>query len=576
MMILFHSSSTCWAVAVNDYGAIISTLLALSTFSSLFFFAYVLHKTISSRTSEHRLRHQQNSEKQKKKKRKQHGSSARNAKGGGRLRTTEQQRKEGGTLDDNEHAVENLNDYRPIQSDDAVLRTFPPLAEDEPVASLSVPLLGDSVTPSSTTKTSRDESDPLCLPAISTSTLESATNSGDDYLSNGTRSGLSIPTTVVANDVSHLAIGAVLDRRALHITETSRVKAKVNNTGAQNRLPSTNSRRSSRRGKKAAATVDANAAVANASAQAPPASSPSKRWDALKPRSRKCGGRQRLPASAKFRSVRDDPYARFEYDTTSVDSSHSGTNEILMAENRSTSFSPKRDFSFQRLQPPHTHHCASSTDPSMAKTQDSPLISAASATTTALGDQLDGYRNTADQSSPSYLTSTAATGVPVAPFSSLNPQSPSWNDSRSCRLPIRPPPGLETFRNDIPFGCNSSDGGNSAPASPFQSLPSMLDVYHADNTGRLAVPSPFHTDMPTGSPASDFSFLANYEGLYMPPDAAGVSLRFRSPSTPFTVAKQRHLRDNPFATSDEEADEEQIEAELQELGGQMVGSILDF
>ena len=38
----------------------------------------------------------------------------------------------------------------------------------------------------------------------------------------------------------------------------------------------------------------------------------------------------------------------------------------------------------------------------------------------------------------------------------------------------------------------------------------------------------------------------------------------------------RHLRENPFAVSDEEADEEQIEAELQELGGQMVGSILDF
>ena len=35
------------------------------------------------------------------------------------------------------------------------------------------------------------------------------------------------------------------------------------------------------------------------------------------------------------------------------------------------------------------------------------------------------------------------------------------------------------------------------------------------------------------------------------------------------------VRDNPFATSDDD-DDDQIEAELLELGGQMVGSILDF
>ena len=36
------------------------------------------------------------------------------------------------------------------------------------------------------------------------------------------------------------------------------------------------------------------------------------------------------------------------------------------------------------------------------------------------------------------------------------------------------------------------------------------------------------------------------------------------------------LKENPFADEEEEDDVSVIEAELQELGGQMVGSILDF
>jgi hypothetical protein len=51
-------------------------------------------------------------------------------------------------------------------------------------------------------------------------------------------------------------------------------------------------------------------------------------------------------------------------------------------------------------------------------------------------------------------------------------------------------------------------------------------------------------------------------GLFAPP-----SMSFRS---------HPHVKENPFASSDGEDDEEQIEAELQELGGRMVGSILDF
>lgn len=49
LLSLVQSSSTCWAVVINDYGAVLSTALALCTFAALFFFAYVLRKTLSPR-----------------------------------------------------------------------------------------------------------------------------------------------------------------------------------------------------------------------------------------------------------------------------------------------------------------------------------------------------------------------------------------------------------------------------------------------------------------------------------------------------------------------------------------------
>ena len=48
-MSLFRASCTCWSMLLHEHGAIISTCLALATFVSLFFLVYVLHKTLSPR-----------------------------------------------------------------------------------------------------------------------------------------------------------------------------------------------------------------------------------------------------------------------------------------------------------------------------------------------------------------------------------------------------------------------------------------------------------------------------------------------------------------------------------------------
>lgn len=47
LLYVVRSSVIGWSIVMNDYGAIVSTALALATFASLFFFAYVLKRTLT-------------------------------------------------------------------------------------------------------------------------------------------------------------------------------------------------------------------------------------------------------------------------------------------------------------------------------------------------------------------------------------------------------------------------------------------------------------------------------------------------------------------------------------------------
>lgn len=583
IMVLFQSSSTCWAVAVNDYGAMISTLMAISTFATLFFFAYMLHKTLASRTPENKLRQQQNAEKHRRKKRKPH-HHARGAKGsgGGRLRssgTQQELRPDDINLVDGSHAKGD----ECVHTESSLSPSQTPSVDDQPFQNSAIadPSIASLATP---TKDDKSRLVPRRLQIISSPPLHLATNCVDDQSSCGTESGRSTPTPAAANEFSHEAVVSALETSADPSAELGQQNAKANQSppGAQSRVPSAASRRSqnSRRGKKsAAAAAMVDGISANNTAHAPIAPSPSKRWDALKPTTSRAGnGRQRQPASARSRGMRDVESARF--------GTHSCPSLSESSGKRAISISPMRGDSLQdRPLPVHQAFPV----PSMGYMQGASLSSGASTIPLA---KCDGYGSSAEQRTPdSFANSlnhqnyTARSSEQPAPFfSSLNPNSP-WNDRvHQAGAPTRLPPGLETFRNDIPFGCGSSDGGNSAPASPFQYPPSLLDAYNSDFygvQGGSAVSLPFHPSKKTENLESDLSFFCDYDGLSTPPDEANDSFSHRA--APGRIAPPRatsdqysHLRENPFATSDEEAEEDQIVAELQELGGQMVGSILDF
>lgn len=57
LMSILHSSSTCWAWLLNDETGVISTIFALATFCALFFFCYVLHRTLAPKKQPRRVIH---------------------------------------------------------------------------------------------------------------------------------------------------------------------------------------------------------------------------------------------------------------------------------------------------------------------------------------------------------------------------------------------------------------------------------------------------------------------------------------------------------------------------------------
>jgi len=102
-----------------------------------------------------------------------------------------------------------------------------------------------------------------------------------------------------------------------------------------------------------------------------------------------------------------------------------------------------------------------------------------------------------------------------------------------------------------------------------------LDVVAAPDSGSSASSSPFLP--PTRETSSFLAGSPRFDG-----DDVRTTLPFGPPPRTTTSPHHHHhhhhhVKENPFATSsDDDEYDEKIEADLQELGGQMVGSILDF
>lgn len=497
-------------IAVNEFGAIVSTFLALATFASLFFLAYVLHKTLSPRTPAH-IREQQDKHKRKKGKHKGRGKCS------GRVRSNQMK------VDSESRFEENKNE------------TLPSLVEDEPVD--PPPLLSTfestaNKTLITATKSDKTHLEPLRSRATSTSTLDSIESSVE--------SGRSTPTPAAANELMQPPISTSLEH-------TSDALLKERN---EKYLESAFSRkRQAVRREKKVETLETASRI-----NAP--NTISRRWDALKPLAR---------GSDECKRPKGNKSTRQKWNTESLKTRQKEASAQLPCQKLpSADCSSLSEYPHQTLLRHHNNagYFNSNHDfhipPEMLFTETGSKIFGNSPTQQYLAP------STATKSDLCFSMDESHLSTPSV--SVLDPNSPSWEDRLGQvrttyggdDKPLRPPPGLESMEHrqqyrGVPFGCGSSDkGGATTTYTPNTTL---LEG------SLLAFPFP-----------SPYAFLSGYshdETLY-------TSMPFRQSMPHQNVS--RYVKENPFATSsdDNDDDDEKIAADLQELGGQMVGSILDF
>ena len=593
-----QSSTTCWAIAVNDYGSIVSTMLAMSTFAVLFFFVYMLHCTLKSRTVMNR-QHQQNhknSEKHKRKKRK-HGTVRSNQKYTGRIRAANEIDQDN-VAQNNDPKDENTSLYPndTIQNDNVVQHILPPLAEDEPLdspppsgASFSETLvtLSKFESPQSHFVSSR-------LRTASSSTADSAACSLDDQSS---CSGRSTPTPISVNESVHLPFVTTPVKQSPAYSNSPAVRGKnggMNVTNTPNQSLNQNLRRNqtNRRSGKKTGSQSSEVPTAVVTNKSPPLT-PSKRWDALKPANRTSATRQQ--------QQQRQPFSR---KTESTEVIHSSVAPRTLSDDRQP---PANDIDNQfkaqttvvATNKPHGLECSI---PLTAYTQGgvyspSPNVVRDDANyvydESIMNDRIQFSRLNPNCNS---WTGTLNVVPKVETYSSDPPSSDSFHGNGVLGFDVprfeshSTSSTIEYFDKPQPHPCytydreglNSNDeqslqGGLSVPSfdlSFLHNIPGSNNdlVEHCDSHYATRFPAP--TSSLSSSP------------LYMDPTLMMISSNTTAPnaSTPmnspfvhnYQYYHSTHVRENPFATSDDDDDDDQIEAKLLELGGQMVGSILDY
>jgi hypothetical protein len=465
MQSIFRSSRVCWSMVVTEHGAIISTVMALAVFATLFFLIYALHRTLAPRRHPSHKQQYAGKAANKKKKRKSHqgrghrigrtrtGAAATRQEGLGPLLEHEEE-----SLEFNEDAHDRPGSNLPLQA------VLPVVLEDLPV--LLVPPVEEMVIVAD----SVDHTDLVSpgSPGIRDRTMSSSTmDSVSTSSASCEQSGGSLDRCTSSVVAEHDSTSPVAPISAAIGSQTRGRLSPRQKTQVMRK----NWRRATKKVKELSRREDVRGDFLSTSA------TPS-RWDALKPDYR--GDR----ASRSQRSV---PSGRLDYS------------------------SPR-----YRLAPgPNSVVPLSPTSP--------------------VGYTLGSCELGVSEWRPAVVnnacSTSSAVNVPPSPFSFSSPRLASWADNSDPEHhPLAPP-----------------DWTKRAVLTPPPGL----------------TPQPFEMTLP--------AFSMDCAATIMKPP------------------RQSFIKANPFATDDDDYDgfsavsssrasmeDDQIEAELQELGGRMIGSILDF
>ena len=468
-MAFFDASCTCWQMVLNEYGAIISTLIALATFAGLFGLAYILHKTLSPRTppapGKQLTQHQRSKPVLPNKKKKRKGAGSRNRTNKTRLSKTSCEDSDTVSTDVSTdcETVERTEDPLPPE------KVLPAVHEDIPV-SLTPPRV-----PSTPQLSAKEMGGPDSLPQVSSQQQTStAPIIRERMLSSSTVE--SFAPSVVSCDQSCDSISGrstptqnvfQYPNEPKNIKKTPSSRNQTPRFSANNSASRKNTRRRSGRKPESRSTP-----TSKSNSPTPPTSS---RWDALKPTNR--------PDYRRGQVLQSPPRI------TSTARENTGVRSGSSPEETSTS-SRSSTFAYGAPLIPVENAPASLSLP----------IASLPRTGTI-------FPSTQGPPVKPHFPSTASTGTPVRPYS--YPENPSTP--------------------------------NTATSLPTYSSP---PAFSYDSWNSPSVPPP-----------------------------PGFSPSLTSPS------HQYRVKANPFASDEEDQmahRDDEIEAELQELGGQMIGSILDF
>jgi len=520
MVSLLQTSSTCWALVLNDYGAIVSTILALSTFASLFLLAYILHKTLTPRQKE-----KPRPSTDKKKKKRKGNSHARGHRGGGRVTQPLQQNCASATavasrnisesVVEEERETANTKDCSVVEGNerDNVALSLPALAEDKPL-SPRLPRPTPSPERRLVAKALREDSAPSRIRATSSSTVDTTMLSDD--ISCETESGRSTPIATVVSMTEPVRVGSAID--------TSKEDEKT-------QAWATSSRKNSNRRSKMISKDDTAPKTAPTSSRDDGLVPSTSRWDALKPNSRDTAAGRRFNPKVRPAPPQAKPPLQSRRSPVLEPIGKPMLRSPLLASVESICRSIG-DFDLPASLPiltpaadsPSTWYSSQKVDHDMGASTMSSILSPPRG-----GVAIESM----------LLSSPLQTDESTTFFSTLDARSPCWS------------------RNGVPASCAVDISALRAPPG--------LTLDDSERCDQPAfVESPF---LP-----STFKSLSG-KSLSSP-------LRFGSVDMP---AICNPVKENPFASDESDYNnnqnspaDDQIEAELQELGGQMVGSILDF
>lgn len=645
----FESAYTCWDIIINDYGMILSTFLAAATFAALFFFAFVLKKTLSPRPNpaaggkkasckrEHHHHHYHSDGSKHKKSRRRKGSHhPRGGHGGsrsGRLRGMNQQQQQ------------PLQDANSGAATDAL----PALLEDRPVSpplviaagpKEAVGTAGDDLHSSPGTSSNKT----VQLPALpqpsgdrartmSTESREDSTIASDDLSYAESVTGRSTPTMAPPSDKPSVvqaspASGTVSPNSGL---------SRANSCGSkgikqQNRKQAAASSRRGKRGGPGGSAESSfgggrssnhrGAAGGGRNVSYPgnlsPPPTPS-RWAALKPSNNSNTGSNRnyrhqrgnkAPSTSGNQPQHSRSAGNHQFSSRKSASRAGGSSSDATPTRMTASFSATRtkDSESQGHRSVVRQQHRNTVDTSQQSIGMGPVAGA------SMRDAKRAPRMPATSTSPRHDASTHLGTVPCPPGFGLQtgsqPNKTLEGDNVAFRAPARSFPGENQFGtpmlggspvgadqgsfftsswNDQPQSPSWADlssssaagygaasgvtGGTGITLPPLNSIGdppgSTRSTCTTTTGGGFTLPLQHQASIESSATVSSIGESAFLQGLSLPPGA--------SPSLRASKMPLNHVKDNPFVEDlNNREDDDQIEAELQELGGQMVGSILDF